>query len=166
MVVFLLIRGVATPPRVSIERVSGVTSRRRTSPAPASPLSFPPCTAAPRATHSSGFRFLEGSFPVNCFTFSCATGILVEPPTRSTFPSSEAVKPASRREFCTGIAVLSVKSAVSSSNLARLSFISRCFGPSAVAVMNGRLISVVVAEESSFFAFSAASFKRCKAILS
>ena len=33
-------------------------------------------------------------------------------------------------------------------------------------LINGRLIFVVVAEESSFFAFSAASFKRCIAILS
>ena len=32
--------------------------------------------------------------------------------------------------------------------------------------MNGKLIFVVVAEESSFFAFSAASFNLCKAILS
>ena len=166
MVVFLLIRGVATPPKVSIERVNGVTSRRRTSLAPSSPLILPPCTAAPRATHSSGFKFLEGSFPVSCFTFSCTTGILVEPPTKSTFPRSELLSPASFMEFCTGTAVLSVKSEVISSNFALLSFISKCFGPSAVAVMKGRLISVVVAEESSFFAFSAASFKRCKAILS
>ena len=43
---------------------------------------------------------------------------------------------------------------------------SKCFGPSDVAVMNGRLILVVVAEESSFFAFSAASFNLCRAILS
>ena len=34
------------------------------------------------------------------------------------------------------------------------------------AQLNGRLMFVVVAEESSFFAFSAASFKRCIAILS
>ena len=72
MVVFLLMSGVATPPSVSMESVSGVTSRRRTSPAPSSPASFPPCTAAPRATHSSGFRVLEGSFPVILFTFSCS----------------------------------------------------------------------------------------------
>ena len=118
------------------------------------------------ATHSSGFKLLLGSLPVNCLTFSCAESIRVEPPTRSTLLNSEAVIPASFSAFCTGIAVLSIKSLVSSSNLALVRFISRCFGPSLVAVMNGRLILVVVAEESSFFAFSAASFNLWSAILS
>ena len=158
MVVFLSISLVATPPMVSMDRDSGVTSRRRISPAPASPASFPPWIAAPMATHSSGFKDLLGSLPVICFTFSCAEIIRVEPPTNSTFPSSEAVMPASFNAFCTGIAVRSIRSWVSSSNFALVKFISRCFGPSAVAVMNGRLILVVVAVDSSFFAFSAASF--------
>ena len=35
-----------------------------------------------------------------------------------------------------------------------------------IAVMNGKLMFVVVAEDSSFFAFSAASFSLCRAILS
>ena len=39
-----------------------------------------------------------------------------------------------------------------------------CFGPSAVAVMNGRLMSVDVVDDSSILAFSAASFSRCSAI--
>ena len=43
---------------------------------------------------------------------------------------------------------------------------SRWSGPSLVAVMNGRLIVVSCSEESSIFAFSAASFRRCTAILS
>ena len=46
--------------------------------------------------------------------------------------------------------------------MARVSFIVRCFGPDASAVMNGRLISVCGALESSILAFSAASFRRCK----
>ena len=50
---------------------------------------------------------------------------------------------------------MSTRSLVSSSNFALVRFISKCFGPSDVAVMNGRLIFVVVADESSFFAFSA-----------
>ena len=62
--------------------------------------------------------------------------------------------------------LLSTRSWVSSSNFARVRFISKCFGPSAVAVMNGRLMLVVVALESSFFAFSAASFSLWRAILS
>ena len=52
------------------------------------------------------------------------------------------------------------------SNFARDSFICRCFGPDASAVMNGRLISVSIVEESSIFAFSAASFSRCSAVRS
>jgi hypothetical protein len=50
--------------------------------------------------------------------------------------------------------------------LARVSFDTKCFGPDASAVMNGRFTSVSLEEESSIFAFSAASFKRCKASLS
>ena len=49
------------------------------------------------------------------------------------------------------------RSAVISPSFARVSCRSRCFGPSAVAVTNGRLICVVIVEESSIFAFSAAS---------
>ena len=70
MVVFLSISLVAIPPMVSMDRDSGVTSRRRISPAPASPASLPPWIAAPMATHSSGFKDLFGSLPVSCFTFS------------------------------------------------------------------------------------------------
>ena len=47
MVVFLSISLVATPPMVSMDRDSGVTSRRRISPAPASPASLPPWMEAP-----------------------------------------------------------------------------------------------------------------------
>jgi hypothetical protein len=43
---------------------------------------------------------------------------------------------------------------------------ARCFGPEASAVMNGRLISVWLAEDSSILAFSAASLRRCRASLS
>ena len=41
-----------------------------------------------------------------------------------------------------------------------------CFGPVLSAVINGKFISVWVADESSIFAFSAASFNLCKANLS
>jgi hypothetical protein len=47
-----------------------------------------------------------------------------------------------------------------------VSFLTRCFGPVASAAMNGKFISVSSFEESSFFAFSAASFSLCRAILS
>ena len=74
--------------------------------------------------------------------------------------------PASLKAACTGSAVFSTRSWVSSSNFALVRFISKCFGPSEVAVMKGRLMLVVVAEDSSFFAFSAASLSLCIAILS
>ena len=113
---------------------------------------------APIATHSSGFSVLDGSLPVSARTLSCAEIIRVEPPTRRTLSSSAAVSPAPSRASLTGLSVRAIRSAVSSSNFALVSVISKCFGPSAVAVMNGRLIFVVVAVDSSFFAFSAASF--------
>ena len=52
------------------------------------------------------------------------------------------------------------------SNSARVSFCSMWSGPSAVAVMNGRLIVVSATWLSSIFAFSAASFRRCSAMRS
>ena len=55
---------------------------------------------------------------------------------------------------------------MSSFSFARLSFISRCFGPLWSAVMNGRLIWVSWVVESSIFAFSAASYSRWREFLS
>ena len=72
---------------------------------------------------------------INDLTLSCTAGILVEPPTNNTFESSEAVRPASESAFLTGSAVFSTRSCVNSSNLALVRVISKCFGPSAVAVM-------------------------------
>ena len=111
IVVFLSISLVATPPMVSMDRDSGVTSRRRISPAPASPASLPPWIAAPMATHSSGFKDLLGSLPVRLFYLlpvlpAYVWNRLPEVPCLS----SEAVMPASFSAFCTGIAVLSIKS--------------------------------------------------------
>ena len=71
-----VMRGVATPPSVSMERVSGVTSisTRPCAAAPEAPASLPPpcnrppCTAAPIATHSSGLRLWLGSQPSSSFT--------------------------------------------------------------------------------------------------
>ena len=50
--------------------------------------------------------------------------------------------------------------------MALVNFKLTCFGPVLSAVINGRLISVCVAEDSSILAFSAASFNLCKANLS
>ena len=63
----------------------------------------------------------------------------------------------------TGPRQRSSRSSVNCSNFARVSFICRCFGPLASAVMNGRLISVSITLDSSILAFSAASLSRCSA---
>ena len=62
-----------------------------------------------------------------------------------------------------GSIVRSISSSTSASNLARVIFIVRCFGPDWSAVMYGRLISVCCDDDSSILAFSAASFRRCSA---
>ena len=62
-----------------------------------------------------------------------------------------------------GSIVRSISSSTSDSNLARVIFIDRCFGPDWSAVMYGRLISVCCDDDSSIFAFSAASLRRCSA---
>jgi len=90
----------------------------------------------------------------------------IEPPTKITSFISEAFSFASANAFLQGPRVFSTRNEVSWSNLARVSVKSKCFGPLASAVMNGRFIFVLVAADKSIFAFSAASFKRCKAILS
>src|SRR5258708_21630178 len=59
-----------------------------------------------------------------------------------------------------------MRCSTSASNLARVSFMVKCLGPEASAVMNGRLISVCVVDDSSIFAFSADSLSRCSASLS
>jgi len=63
---YLLIRRVKTPPRVSIPRDSGVTSSSSRS--VTSPFMTPPWMAAPEATTSSGFTPREGSFLNRSFT--------------------------------------------------------------------------------------------------
>ncbi len=45
-----------------------------------------------------------------------------------------------------------------------MSVLTKCFGPVAVAVIYGRLISVLVVDESSILAFSAASLRRWSAM--
>ena len=55
------------------------------------------------------------------------------------------------------------KSPDNSSNIARVSWVSMCLGPSSVAIIKGRLMSVTLTPESSILAFSAASVRRCRA---
>jgi len=82
IVVFRSMRRVNTPPRVSMPRESGVTSRSTTS--FISPASTAPWIAAPTATTSSGFTLRLGSLDVSRSTNSAMAGIRVEPPTRMT----------------------------------------------------------------------------------
>ena len=57
-----------------------------------------------------------------------------------------------------------IKACANCSNCARVSVFTKCLGTPPSAEMYGRLISVDVVLESSIFAFSAASFRRCIAI--
>src|SRR5487761_2303052 len=155
---------VITPPLVSMPRLRGVTSSRRMS--FTSPLRTPAWTAAPTATTSSGLTPLLGSLPVTLVTNSWTAGMRVEPPTMMTWSILSMVRPASLMAWSKGERHFSTRCAVSSLNLARLILMSRCLGPSAVAVMKGRFTWVSWTEESSIFAFSAASFRRWTAILS
>mmetsp|Transcript_14961 Transcript_14961/g.25489 ORF Transcript_14961/g.25489 Transcript_14961/m.25489 type:complete len:305 (-) Transcript_14961:866-1780(-) len=155
---------VITPPSVSMPRDSGVTSSSRMS--LTSPRSTPPWMAAPSATTSSGLTPLKGSLPKKPETVDCTLGMRVMPPTRMTSFTSDVETPASRRQDLQGSRVRSMRGPVSSSSLARESFTFMCFGPDASAVMKGRLTSVEPVEDSSVFAFSAASRTRCTASLS
>src|SRR5699024_9272560 len=115
---------------------------------------------------SSGLTPFDGSLPVSFLIVSTTAGIRVDPPTNNTLSSSFADKPASDNALRTGTIVFSTSSAVSSSNLALVNDNSKCNGPASPAVINGNEICVCDTPDKSFFAFSAASFKRCVAILS
>ena len=160
IVVLRSIRRVNTPPSVSMPSDSGVTSSSRTS--LTSPFSTAAWTAAPTATTSSGLTLRAGSLPKNCFTISMTLGMRVMPPTRITSSIWPACRPASLSAARQGSSVRWIRSSTRDSSLARDSLITRCLGPLASAVMNGRLISVSLALESSILAFSAASLRRCK----
>ena len=143
IVVLRSISFVKMPPLVSTPSDSGVTSRSRMS--FTSPFSTPACTAAPIATTSSGFTPLCGSLPpVSPLTSSWIIGMRVEPPTMITWSMSDEGLPQSLIACSNGTLVRWTRSSVMRSNSARVSFCSMWSGPSAVAVMNGRLIVVSV----------------------
>ena len=79
---------------------------------------------------------------------------------------SELDKPASCIACSHGAAVLSIKSSTNDSNFERVIFTTKCFGPDASAVMYGKFTSVCELLDSSIFAFSAASLRRCFASIS
>ena len=152
-------------PLVSMPRDSGVTSRSRTS--FTSPLSTPAWIAAPTATASSGLIPLSPSLPVSSLDEVDTAGMRVEPPTSSTWSILSLVRPASRIAWSNGPRHASSRSWVSSWNFARESVSSRCSGPSRGGgderQVDRRLLQT---SSSSIFAFSAASLRRCVAILS
>ncbi len=141
---------VMTPPLVSMPRVSGVTSSSSTS--LTSPASTPAWMAAPTATTSSGLTPRCGSLPVRSLTFSWTAGMRVMPPTMTTW---SMVAPESSRACLVGPSTRLSRSAQSSLSLARVRRWFRCLGTESTAVMNGRLICVSCAEDSSALAFSA-----------
>mmetsp|Transcript_7798 Transcript_7798/g.22142 ORF Transcript_7798/g.22142 Transcript_7798/m.22142 type:complete len:227 (+) Transcript_7798:359-1039(+) len=161
MVVFRDTRGVNTPPRVSMPKDRGVTSKSSTS--FTSPRSTPPWIAAPMATTSSGFTPRDGSFPKKSCTLSCTLGMRVMPPTRMTSWISLVDRPASFTHFSHGDMVRCTRSSTMPSNWALVIFTFMCFGPEASAVMKGRDTSVWFKPSSSRLAFSAASRMRCMA---
>ena len=154
-----------------MESVSGVTSSRRISlPGAVLPAPPPPAMAlarvaawmaAPQATHSSGLMELEGRLPVSARTCSCTAGMRVEPPTSSTWSSSAALTPASRRAWLTGPEVRSTRSAVMASKAARVTVTSMCTGWPSLIARKGRLTVVCAVAESSCLAWVAASRTRC-----
>ena len=102
-------------------------------------------------------HFYLDLFQKKFLTVSTIFGILVIPPTKTTSFISAALNPESFKATSQGLSVLLTKSSTRASNFALVNFILICFGPVLSAVIKGKLISVCVAEESSIFAFSAAS---------
>ena len=133
IVLFFSISLVNTPPMVSIPRLRGVTSNSSTS--FLSPLNTAPWIAAPAATASSGLMSLRGALPKNFSTASCTMGMRVCPPTSITSSMSLTDKPASLSAISQGLMLRLTNSSTMLSNLARVSFTNKCFGPLASAVM-------------------------------
>jgi hypothetical protein len=120
IVVFRGMSGASRPPSTFTPSVRGVTSSRRTS--FISPASTAAWMAAPIATTSSGFTLRLGSRPKESFTSFWAIGIRVEPPTRTTSSMSPGLSLASASAALQGSRVDWIRSPISCSSLARVSF--------------------------------------------
>ena len=142
---------------------SGVTSSSSTS--LTSPASTPPWIAAPIATTSSGFTLWCGSLPKSSFTFCCTSGMRVEPPTSTTSSISPGWRPASAQRLAARLEraldevvdqLLELRARELQVQVLRTGLVRR----------DVRQIDVRLhcADESSIFAFSAASRRRCIAI--
>ena len=99
------------------------------------------------------------SLPATSITF----GIRVIPPTSTNSSTLLISILPSRKQFSTGLIVRSINSSQSCSSLARVSFLTMCFGPLASAVINGKLISYSIALDNAIFAFSDSSLIRWSA---
>ena len=153
-----------TPPKVSIPNVNGVTSNSKTS--SISPARIAPCIAAPIETTKSGSIDLSGSLPVISLTAFWTAGIRVDPPTNNILFKLFILISASSIALRIGPIVAWTKSAVKSSNLARVKSMFKCLGPVWSAVTYGILIFAFWTVDNSIFACSAASFNLCIAVLS
>ena len=127
---------------------------------------IPVWMAAPIAIPSSGFTARFGSLPKTRRTTSATFGARVWPPTSSTSSICSGLRLASARQRLHGSMVRSMRSSVSDSYFWRASIVLRCLGPDESAEMKGSTISVCCEVESSHFAFSAASFRRWRAMRS
>ncbi len=86
------------------------------------------------------------------------------PPTSTTSLILLVSTPASVMHWRHGPTERWMISSTIASSFPLVSFLTRCFGPPASAVIKGRLISVSSVVESSILARSAASLRRCNAI--
>ena len=121
MVGMVVLRGINTltiPPRVSMPRDRGVTSRRSMSVIP--PARIWAWTAAPRATTSSGLSWLCGVLPKSSCTRRLTRGTRVEPPTSTISSICPADSPASSRAIRQGPRVASTRGAISPSTSLRV----------------------------------------------
>jgi hypothetical protein len=156
-----------TPPPVSTPSESGVTSSRSTS--STCPVSAAPWRAAPAATTSSGFTPLLGSRAEELLhRASAPSGMRVMPPTSTTCLMSPTLSFASSSAPLAGLDRALDELATEHLELVALHRAERggAARRSSATAMNGRLISVSSADDSSCFAFSAASFRRWSAMRS
>lgn len=95
-------------------------------------------------TYFARSKFVQIHFfhPVKGNKTKSTLGIRVIPPTSKTSPMSLLLISASRRHFLHGSIVRCTRSATRDSNLARVSFMAKCFGPLASTVIYGKLMSV------------------------
>ena len=117
-------------------------------------------SAAPSATASSGWTALEGSLPKNSLIFARTSGMRLCPPTRSTSPTSEGLRPQLVRVSSQTRKVRSTRAAVSFSRSPRVTVSSTSQGLSPTMATKGTLICVVSRSESAILARSAASVMR------